>query len=499
MNPAGRYDIAILGAGFGASLLAAILSKQGLKVCLIDQGAHPRFSIGESSTPAADMILQRLCETYGLDEVLPLCRFGTWQSSYPEIGCGCKRGFSYFWHGTGDEYQSSNLHKNEMLVAANSDREVADTQWSRADVDQFFCNYAVRCGADYYSHTNVDAIKHQAEFDWEVILNTQEDSSSVRADFLVDATGPAAILLNHLKVDEETHRLKTNTSATYSHFEGVPKVTEWLQNYRTDQSDFPYPVDDSAIHQVFKDGWLWQLRFVNGVCSIGFVSSHASSHSTRDDMSWENLLSEKPVLKEILGSATVSQIPGKIYETKRLQRLRKQAAGKDWAALPFTAGFIDPLHSTGIAHTLLGVQRLAAMFTQSNTSLIEDGLSRYSEQTLNELRHIDHMIALCYDNLHCFPRFTAACMVYFAAATTFEKNYLQGAEDFLCAADPAFQAILDNVSRVINSQAVLRGVMERESDSVVDAIRELIDPYNQVGLFNPKEPNMYFHTAATKV
>ncbi|MDA7527877.1 tryptophan 7-halogenase [bacterium] len=498
MTVAKKYDVALLGAGFGASLLAAILSKQGLKVCMIDRESHPRFSIGESSTPAADMILPRLCETYGLDELMPFCRFGSWRSSHPEIGCGCKRGFSYFWHGAGGEYQATENHQNEMLVAASSSRSVADTQWFRADVDHFVCDYAVRCGTDYFSQTNVVSISHQADFDWEVALSAQEKLSSIQTDFLVDATGPAAILLNHLQIEDETCRLKTNTSAVYSHFKEVPKAAEWLQNYRTNQTDFPYPVDDSAIHQVFNDGWLWQLRFENGVCSIGYVSNHDSDAPSKTDVSWDDLLKEKPVLKEILGSASVSHIPGKIYKTKRLQRLREQAAGRDWAALPFTAGFIDPLHSTGIAHTLLGVERLAAMFTRFNIISIEDELSSYSERTLNELRHIDHMVSLCYDNLHRFPRFRAACMIYFAAATTFEKTYLQGADGFLCAGDLAFQTILNEASMVMSASSNLSRSTERGPDPAVDAMRGLIEPYNHVGLFHPQKPNMYFHTAATK-
>ena len=50
-------DIAIIGSSFAGSLLAQILNAMGLRVVMLDRGRHPRFAIGESSTPAADLVL----------------------------------------------------------------------------------------------------------------------------------------------------------------------------------------------------------------------------------------------------------------------------------------------------------------------------------------------------------------------------------------------------------------------------------------------------------
>ena len=52
--------ILIIGSGFSGSLLATILAKSGVKVILIDRQSHPRFAIGESSTPTATLILKSL-------------------------------------------------------------------------------------------------------------------------------------------------------------------------------------------------------------------------------------------------------------------------------------------------------------------------------------------------------------------------------------------------------------------------------------------------------
>ena len=44
-------DVAVIGSGFGGSLTALALRARGQRVVLIERGRHPRFAIGESSTP----------------------------------------------------------------------------------------------------------------------------------------------------------------------------------------------------------------------------------------------------------------------------------------------------------------------------------------------------------------------------------------------------------------------------------------------------------------
>ena len=119
------FDLAIVGAGFGGSLMAMIARRLGLSVVLLEQGRHPRMAIGESTTPLSNLLLERLCTTYDLPRIAPLAKWGSWQRTYPQIACGLKRGFSFF-HG-----------EDELLVAASPHDDIADTHWYRADVDHF--------------------------------------------------------------------------------------------------------------------------------------------------------------------------------------------------------------------------------------------------------------------------------------------------------------------------------------------------------------------------
>src|SRR5947207_2875776 len=93
-----RADIAVIGAGFSGSLISMLLQRIGLRPVLIDRGTHPRFAIGESSTPVTNLILEDLANRYDLPRIAPLANYVRWKQTYPDIVCGLKRGFSYFHH-----------------------------------------------------------------------------------------------------------------------------------------------------------------------------------------------------------------------------------------------------------------------------------------------------------------------------------------------------------------------------------------------------------------
>ena len=99
-----EYDVAIVGAGFGGALLAMIARRLGCSVALIERGQHPRFAMGESSTPLTNLLLEEIATRYDLPRVLPLTQWGAWQKAYPRIGCGLKRGFTFFHHRFGEPW-----------------------------------------------------------------------------------------------------------------------------------------------------------------------------------------------------------------------------------------------------------------------------------------------------------------------------------------------------------------------------------------------------------
>src|SRR5687768_2817303 len=142
-------DLAIVGSGFGGSLLAIIATRLGQRVLLLERGSHPRFAIGESASPLAGVLIEQLADRYDLPRLRPLSAYGTWQRTYPDVVCGLKRGFTYFRHEAGQRYVAASDRSNQLLVAASPNDELSDTHWLRADVDHFIVREAAALGVDY--------------------------------------------------------------------------------------------------------------------------------------------------------------------------------------------------------------------------------------------------------------------------------------------------------------------------------------------------------------
>src|SRR5215210_8387122 len=112
-------DIAIVGSGFSGSLAALALLKRGKRVVLVERGRHPRFAIGESSTPLANLLIEELSDRYDLPRIRSFSKWGTWRRTYPEIGCGLKRGFTFYRHELGAGFADDADHARQLLVAAS--------------------------------------------------------------------------------------------------------------------------------------------------------------------------------------------------------------------------------------------------------------------------------------------------------------------------------------------------------------------------------------------
>src|SRR4051812_47611801 len=149
-------DLAIVGSGFGGSLLALIARRLGCTVLLIERGRHPRFAIGESASPLAGALIEQLAARYDLPRIRPLASFGAWQRAYPNVTCGLKRGFTYFKHAEGQRYAMKSDRANQLLVAASPCDDVSDTHWLRADVDHFLVQEACSAGVEYLDMTMLE-------------------------------------------------------------------------------------------------------------------------------------------------------------------------------------------------------------------------------------------------------------------------------------------------------------------------------------------------------
>src|SRR5262245_52376297 len=127
MTPAVQLevDVAIAGSGFAGSLIAMALNRRGFRVVLVERGRHPRFAIGESSTPLANLLLEEIAERYDLPRIRTFSKWGTWQRTHPDVACGLKRGFTFFFHQPGQPFVDTDGHDHQLMVAASPFDEIS--------------------------------------------------------------------------------------------------------------------------------------------------------------------------------------------------------------------------------------------------------------------------------------------------------------------------------------------------------------------------------------
>jgi len=479
------FDIAVIGSGFGGSLIAMIAKRLGRSVVMVERGKHPRFAIGESSTPLANLLLDELARRYDLPEVATLTKWGTWQDKHPEITCGLKRGFTFYHHALGQAWGGKPDHSNELLVAASPHDAIADTHWYRPDFDHFLVHEAQRLGVEYLDETRLNAVEMNpggATLRGE----RQGESVEIQARFVIDASGPHGVLHRALGLGEKAFDHLPRTEALYTHFTGVQRWDDLEHSAETP----PYPVDDAALHHVFDGGWMWVLRFNNGITSAGVAATSDVAKRFRfadGEPAWRRLLEALPSAARQFANARPT-VP--FVHAPALSFRTTTVVGSNWALLPSAAGFVDPLLSNGFPLTLLGIERLAAALeTEWGTERFAPRLQPYEQQTLRELDITADLVGALYESMGDLETFSAITMLYFAAAMTAETRRRIGTNappSFLLEGDTTFGPALRECLLLIREGTAARSKME-----LLSAIQRTVEPINLARLGDASRRNWY--------
>ena len=493
------FDIAIVGSGFAGSLLAMIARRVGRSVVLLEKLKHPRFVIGESSTPLANLLLEGLARHYDLPRLLPLAKWGSWQRAYPEIACGLKRGFTFYHHTFGKPFLADPDRSDQLLVAASPHDEIADTHWYRPDFDHFFVRAAQNLGVEYFDEVALNNLSWCGD---KAIVegDRQGKRLSIHARFVVDATGPRGFLHRALQLPEMAFENLPATQGLYTHFAGVRRLAD--MGIAPKDEVPPYPVDDAAVHHVFDGGWIWVLRFNNGITSAGVAARNELAEELRfaeGAPAWERLLQRLPTVREQFVEAeprsSFKQKNGKsgfaFVHARRLSFRSNAIVGRQWALLPSAAGFVDPLLSTGFPLALLGIMRLAEAIERDwDSARFSRRLRDYEAQTGDELVAAERLVAALYASMKDFSLFVSLSLLYFAAASFTETAWRLGrpqlVKSFLMHDHPLFGPELRSCCERARHE-----LTSAQRAELIEQIQRAIEPFDVAGLSNRHRRNWY--------
>lgn len=479
-------DIAIVGSGFSGSLTALALRRRGMRVVLIERGRHPRFAIGESSTPLANLLLEEIADRYDLPRVRAFSKWGTWQRERPEVAVGLKRGFTFLFHHPGERFADDRDRTRQLLVAASPHDEIGDTHWYRPAFDHALVRDAEADGVVYLEATQIERVSEDVS---SIALEGTRDGRrlSITARFLVDASGPRGFLHRALGLQPAPLQWLPPTQALYTHFAGVERWDRVAPSHETP----PYPVDLAAMHHVFDGGWIWILRFNNGITSAGAALTDpvaAALNAGDGAPAWDRLLATLPSVADQFREAR-AVLP--FVHAPRLAFRSREVCGRRWALLPSAAGVIDPLLSTGFPLTLLGITRLLDVLEHTAEGPARDaGLRAYAQVTQDELDATEQLVAALYATMADPALFKRLTLLYFAAASYAESARRLGRADlapgFLLHAHPRFGPALRECAA--RARRAPKGAAR---DALFDRIDRAIEPFDVAGLLDRSRRDWY--------
>ena len=378
MHESERFDVAILGAGIGGTMLAAILARQGKRVLVLEKGSHPRFAVGEALLPQSTLWMWILAQRFDVPEIQHLTRL---DSIYEHVGptCGIKRALGFLYHEDG---RRQNPRQSNLLIAPSTPL-TTESHLFRQDIDLYMLNAARRYGAVYRDHADV----REFEIDDDGVRLRTATGDAYSARFLVDGAGFRSPLADYVGLRETPTRLDTQSRSIFTHMLGMKHYDDCLLPGESPGLSAGWA--EGTLHHVFEGGWFWIIPFnnvpgsQNPLCSVGLTLNMKRYPDTGMPAEEEffHFVERFPSIAQQFVGATVAR---DWVKTGRLQYSATSAAGDRYFLTSHAYGFIDALYSRGMITTFEVISALAGPLL---AALDEDSFSRSRFAYAERLQH----------------------------------------------------------------------------------------------------------------
>lgn len=349
------YDVAVIGAGPGGCIAAALLNKAGLQVGIFERARFPRFVIGESLLPRCNQVLDEACL---IDRV-------------KDQGYMVKPGALFI-----DGEQRRTIDFKDQSTAGWP----YTWQMPRADFDNVLAEGVQAAGVSIHFEHTVSGVKLGVTPRLSV-AGPEGVGREVRARFIVDASGYGRVLPRLLGLDEPSGMAMRH--ALFSHLRGDRRPEEASEG-RTWVTVHP------------EGAWIWVIPFSNGLTSVGIVAEPEMLARYPDDgeARMRAIIASDPVAAEYLSSFDLAFEPraigGYSVAVKRLW-------GDGFCLVGNATEFLDPIFSSGVTLAMESGSRAAGLILRQLDGEPVDWDTEYSEYVMRGVDTFRSFVEAWYD------------------------------------------------------------------------------------------------------
>jgi flavin-dependent dehydrogenase len=350
MRASGKINtVAILGGGPAASTLATLLARAGKRPVIFHVAKRSPLIVGESLVPAIVPLLRLL----GVEEQIR--GFSTYKPG-ATVNISQKANFSFPFQqlSTSLPKYAYNVprEKFDEALLENAKKEGTNVIEAAAKVERI---------------DGTDRVKLSEE-----TLKMAADALSGQPDLIVDATGRVRVLPKLLEL--ESKKGPREDTALFAHVDRTHLDAE------------------GHVHMTRLDhGWSWRIP-LPGRVSVGVVigTEFLPKFGATKEERFDNLLKQDSVLCTVAGQ---SKRLTPVIEYSNYQLVSTRAVGDGWALVGDTAGFIDPVFSSGL---LIGMQcavTLAGAISKGTT----EAFCEYEREVIHHLKSWHEIVEYFYD------------------------------------------------------------------------------------------------------
>jgi flavin-dependent dehydrogenase len=341
---ADTYDVVIMGGALSGGATATLLLRQnpGIRILILEKSPKLGRRVGEATVEVS---------AYFMGRVLGL-------TQYLNESHLAKQGLR-FWF-TNDDVRS--LAEASELGPLYQVR-VPSYQLDRAAFDEEVLRRATAAGAQLVRPAPITDVQLSSGNEQSVTFRNGDGNKTVRARWIVDASGVAAILArkNGWWVSNTEHP----TAAAWSRWKGVKdwdsrelaeKYPQWSRSV--------YSTRNTATNHVIGDGWWsWWIPLKGGDVSVGVVFDQRLVDWPQDGGKigerLKTFLMKHPVGREILIDAQFDEED--VHWRKNLAYYSSTFAGDGFVLVGDAAAFMDPFYSPGMDWISFTTSRAAAL------------------------------------------------------------------------------------------------------------------------------------------